>query len=194
MKITSWNVKGLGRKDKRGKVLKLVKDKKLDMLLLQETKKSNVDDLLVKSLWPFDFLQFLIVDSVGSAGSLLCVWNPGVFQMSECCSSRNFLLLSGIVKQSFECVIVNIYAPNNLRSRGQLWEALGRLKSSFHKPWCIGGDFNEICFSSERRGYLRRDKGMVEFNEFIDRMELVDLPLLWRGFTWCNSVEGDGVE
>lgn len=50
MKIMSWNVRGLGRKDKRGKILKLVRDKKLDMLLLQETKKSNVDELLVKSL------------------------------------------------------------------------------------------------------------------------------------------------
>lgn len=111
--------------------------------------------------------------------------------MSECCSSRNFLLLSGIFKQSFECVIVNIYAPNNVRSRGQLWEVLGRLKSYFHKPWCIVGDFNEIRFLNERRGCLRRDKGMIEFNEFIERMELVDLPLLGRGFTWCNSVEGD---
>lgn len=32
---------------------------------------------------------------------------------------------------------------------------------------------------------------MIEFNEFIEIMELVDLPLLWRGFTWCNSLEGD---
>lgn len=32
---------------------------------------------------------------------------------------------------------------------------------------------------------------MIEFNEFLDKMEMSDLPLLGRGFTWCNSVEGD---
>ncbi|KAL7162528.1 hypothetical protein ACSBR2_042925 [Camellia fascicularis] len=166
MKIMSWNVRGLGRKDKRGKILKLVKDRKLDMLMLQEINKTNVDEMFVKSMWPLDSLQFLAVDSVGSARGLLCVWNPGVFKILECCS---------IFKQSFECVIVNIYAPND---------------SFFYKPWCFGGDFNEVRFLNERRGCLRRDKGMIEFNEFIELMELVGLPLLGRGFTWCNSVEG----
>ncbi|XP_028072087.1 uncharacterized protein LOC114274386 [Camellia sinensis] len=191
MKILSWNARGLGRKDKRGKFLKLVRDRKLDMLMLQETKKTNVDEIFVKSMWPIHSLQFLAVDSVGNAGGLLCVWNPTVFKILECCSTRNFLLLSGIFKQSFECVIVNIYAPNDERSRGRLWELLVRLKSSFHKPWCIRGNFNEIHFLNKRRGFLRRDKGMIEFNEFIELIKLVDLSLIGRDFTWCNSFEGD---
>lgn len=133
----SWNVRGLGRKDKRGKILKLVKDRKLYMLMLQETKKTNTDEIFVTSMWPLDSMQFLAMNSVGSVWGLLYVWNPTIFKISECCSTRNFLLLSGIFKQSFECVIVNIYAPNDVRSRGRFWEVLVRLKSSFPKPWCI---------------------------------------------------------
>lgn len=32
---------------------------------------------------------------------------------------------------------------------------------------------------------------MNDFNEFIDRMEFLDMPMLGRNFTWCNSFEGD---
>ncbi|XP_028098762.1 uncharacterized protein LOC114298401 [Camellia sinensis] len=88
----------------------------------------------------------MAVDSDGSAEGLLCVWNLGAFELVECCSSRNFLLLS---------------------------------------------DFNEVRYLSEIRGYLQRDKGMSNFNEFIQKMELSDLPLLGKGFTWCNSVDDE---
>lgn len=32
---------------------------------------------------------------------------------------------------------------------------------------------------------------MSEFNQFIEKLELSDLPLLGRGFTWCNLVDGE---
>lgn len=70
-----WNIRGLGQKEKRGKIKKLVRSRSVDVLLLQETKRSNVDEMFVKSVWPFELMQFMAVDSEGSAGGLLCVWN-----------------------------------------------------------------------------------------------------------------------
>ncbi|XP_028083312.1 uncharacterized protein LOC114284578 [Camellia sinensis] len=32
---------------------------------------------------------------------------------------------------------------------------------------------------------------MKDFNEFINKLELSDLPMLGRQFTWCNAVEGE---
>lgn len=114
-------------------------------MFLQESK-SGVDEKFVKSLWPSESMQFMAVDSEGSVGGLLCVWNPNVFKITKCCSSRNFVLLSGMYNQSFDCVIVNIYAPNDGRKRGQLWELLLRLKPYFRKPWSVGGDLNKVRF------------------------------------------------
>ena len=76
----------------------------------------------------------------------------------ECCSARSFVLLSGTYNQSFHCVIVNIYAPNDGRKRGQLWEVLLRLKSFFQLPWCIRGDFNEVRFLGERGLFEARQR------------------------------------
>ena len=54
-----------------------------------------------------------------------------------------------------------------------------------------GGDFNDIRFISERRGCSSRERRMKDFNEFINKLELSDIPMLGRQFTWCNAVEGE---
>lgn len=63
-----------------------------------------------------------------------------------------------------------------------------KLKSNFLKPWCVGGDFNEIRFMSERKECLKRDRGMKDFNDLIDNLELVNIPMLDRTYTCCNEV------
>ncbi|XP_028081929.1 uncharacterized protein LOC114283306 [Camellia sinensis] len=103
---------------------------------LEETKKASLSDKEIKDLWARDRLEFMTVDAEGSAGGLLCIWDPGMFQ-------------------------------------------------------CIGGDFNEITNIGERKGCSRREREMKELNDFIDKSEVNDLPLLGRRYTWCNAREGE---
>ncbi|KAL7265495.1 hypothetical protein ACSBR1_003298 [Camellia fascicularis] len=93
-------------------------------------------------------MGFVEIDAQGSAGGLICICNLEIFELIDCCSSRNFILLSG-------------------------------------------GDFNEIRFISERKGCLRKDMGVKDFNDFINRLELSDLPMQRRSFAWCNAMKGD---
>ncbi|XP_028090751.1 uncharacterized protein LOC114290933 [Camellia sinensis] len=190
MKILSWNVRGLRRPEERGKIRNLVKDRNVDVLLLQETKRSTLDEFFVKTILPYEEMDFLGVDPDGSAGGLLCIWRPNVFQLKDCCCSRNFILISSSTCFSFDCV-VNIYAPNEVLRRSQLWDALVSVYPHYSNPWCVGGDFNEIRFMSERIGCSRRERGMKDFNEFIHRLEFSDLPMLGRQFTWCNALDGE---
>lgn len=137
----------------------LIKEKMMDMVLIQETKKSSFDEIFVRSIWPEDDLGHIEVDVVGSAGGLLCLWKPTIFQIEDCCGSRNFILLSGSVYHRLDCVIGNVYAPNDSRDRSHLWFVLANLKASFPKSWCLGGDFNEIKNIGKRTGCVRCDKG-----------------------------------
>ncbi|XP_028108512.1 uncharacterized protein LOC114307322 [Camellia sinensis] len=99
--------------------------------------------------------------------------------------------VEGVVLSSFECVIINVYAPDDTVRRGRLWESPINLKASFPTPWCVGGDFNEIRSLGDRVGCSRRDRGMKDFNNFIDRCELTETQMTDRKFTWCNAMDGN---
>lgn len=127
MILLSWNIRGLRRPEKRSKVKSLVRVRKVDVLLIQETKRSSVDDNFVKSLWPWEELEYMEVGADGSAGGLLCLWNPQIFELKECCSARSFVILAGMAHHTFNCTIINVYSPNDVIKRRKLWEALTTL-------------------------------------------------------------------
>ncbi|XP_028105888.1 uncharacterized protein LOC114304937 [Camellia sinensis] len=191
MKILSWNIRGLGRPENRRRPKEVIKERKVDMVLLQETKKANSSDQFVMSIWPHDLVDSMYVDTDGSSGGLLCVWKLEVFSLVDCCCNKSFVILSGTLFSSLDCVIVNVYAPNDVLARRRLWVSLLNLKVTFLKPWCIRGDFNEIKSIDERKDYVRRDRGMEDFCNFVSSLKMIDLPMLGRKFTWCNSMEGE---
>ncbi|XP_028078897.1 uncharacterized protein LOC114280720 [Camellia sinensis] len=135
-------------------------------------------------------MEFMSVDSEGTARGLLCIWDPEVFQLGACCSSRRFILLSGTMFNSFECVLLNIYASNDVGGRRKLWDSFLNQKQGFPKPLCLCGDFNEVRNIGERKGCSRIERGLTELNEFIENSEVQDLPLLGRKYKRCNSREG----
>lgn len=98
---------------------------------------------------------------------------------------RSFILVQGAI-DDFPCSLVNICAPNLVVSRREIWEVLLVLKASSQVPWCIGGDFNEIMEVNERVGCLRAKRGMRDFRDFCNTMELLDIPMMGRSFTWSN--------
>ncbi|XP_028076106.1 uncharacterized protein LOC114278281 [Camellia sinensis] len=189
MKLLSWNVREIGKPEKRGRIKRLLKDRHIDIVFLQETKKLVVSDNLARGLWGQRKMEFLSVDPEGTAGGLLCMWDPDVFQLSGSYCNRRFILLSGTLYNSFHCVLLNVYAPNDVSSRSSFWNTLLNLKVYFSNPWCMGGEFNEIRHMGERVSCSRRDRGMQQLNEFIDSAELNHLPLLGRKYTWCNTQE-----
>lgn len=58
----------------------------------------------------------------------------------------------------------------------------------------MGGDFNEIMFSSEKRGGINRcSSQMQEFREMIDDCGLADLRCKGDLFTWSNRRSGNEI-
>ena len=136
----------------------MVRDKKVDIVLIQETKRCCLDEGMIRTIWPWEMVDYMAVDADGSVGGLLSVWNPKIFSLKDYYSNRNLIIVSGISNNSFGCVIINMYTPNEVANRRKVWDSTVRFKSSFKNPWCMGGDFNEIRVIGERKGCLRRDK------------------------------------
>ncbi|XP_028095935.1 serine carboxypeptidase-like 40 [Camellia sinensis] len=79
---------GLGKSEKKGRIKRLLKDKHVDIVFFQETKQAVDSENVARKLWGYRNMEFMSVDPVGSAGGLLCIWDPSVFQLSGCCCTR----------------------------------------------------------------------------------------------------------
>ncbi|KAL7220385.1 hypothetical protein ACSBR2_013299 [Camellia fascicularis] len=143
-----------------------------------------MDENFVKTIWPYEEMGFMLVDLEESTGGFFCVFGGHMSLTKKIVAAANISLcyVSGTSCNSFECVIVNIYAPNK--------DSLVNVHPHYPNPWCVGGD-NKIKYMSERKGCLRRDRGMKDFNEFVEKMELTDMSMLGRQYTWCNALERD---
>jgi hypothetical protein len=57
--------------------------------------------------------------------------------------------------------------------------------------WCLLGDFNSVRTSTERRGVRSPSSSgntseMREFDDFLGELDLIDVPLVGRYFTWFH--------
>ncbi|KAL8479455.1 hypothetical protein ACS0TY_026373 [Phlomoides rotata] len=96
-------------------------------------------------------------------------------------------------------ILINIYAPCGSLDQQRLWEDIQDwLAVQQDELWCICGDFNSVTNQSEGKGGIRpiSDKKSSNFCKFIANLELVDLPLLRRKYTWykdngtcCNRLD-----
>jgi hypothetical protein len=91
------------------------------------------------------------------------------------------------------CFVVNIYSKCDIAGKRRLWETLLMSKRGFGGgAWCVIGDFNAVLNREERRGVSNASvqspsPEIVEFELFVNNMELTDLSVLGRKFTWFHS-------
>ncbi|CAJ2652296.1 unnamed protein product [Trifolium pratense] len=128
-------------------------------------------------------------DPVGLSGGLLVIWNSVTFNLLNNFSGEGFLGIS-VEKEGDVMHIVNIYSPCSALGKKKLWEDLLALKQQNSVgEWCVGGDFNAILHSSERKGSsaVNRRGEKLLFNRFVEEMEVVDVPVLGKKISWFSA-------
>ncbi|GLT48336.1 hypothetical protein SLA2020_219680 [Shorea laevis] len=185
MIFLSYNIRGLGGKEKRGEIRKLVLKEKVDMLFIQETKLSSVSRSLCRELWGSDDFDWIYKFAEGMSGRLLCIWCSKSFRKEKMFQGVGFIGVSGFwVEENIHCYFVNVYSPCDLANKRQLWEELGNFIRNWKGNWCVGGDFNAVKSINERKGCRTAQAEVSDFASFIKGNNLVDLPLIGRRYTW----------
>ncbi|KAL9670720.1 hypothetical protein QQ045_008278 [Rhodiola kirilowii] len=103
---------------------------------------------------------------------------------------KGFALVHGKIKvnqQEIMMNFLNVYAPRLEKEKPQLWESLVELKATNSGEWVIGGDFNSVLAEEERSNSIFNGKDANLFQDFIQAMEVLDLLLKGRRFTWGNK-------
>ncbi|GKV29207.1 hypothetical protein SLEP1_g38153 [Rubroshorea leprosula] len=151
--------RGLGGALKKKEVRRLVQVEKPDFLFLQETKLEKVDVSICRQLWNSDEFDWVVKGSFGASGG---EWGANK-------------------KQYF---LINVYGPNDRQKNASLWEELRKMVTDKEGCWVIAGDFNAVRGPEERRGRIGESPDMKDFDEFIVTMNLVDVKLSNRRYTW----------
>ena len=188
--LISWNVRGLGDSDKCDVVRDTLTTVKPTVVCLQETKLSSTSVAKARSFLPTSFRDFLCVDAGGTRGGILTAWDVHALSLKGFIARKHTLttvLVSTVTDISF--TVTNVYAPSDHHDSASFLEDLAELVPHINGPWVLAGDFNLIR-SSDDKNNDRVDSRLTElFNDTINSLALLELPLLDRLFTWSNRRE-----
>lgn len=90
---------------------------------------------------------------------------------------------------SSKCGFINNYTPNEERKRKDVWDELMEQMRKSEVWWVIGGDFNTDRSKEKRIEKREIGRFAAHFDNFINEVGLVDLPLTKAKFMWCNDWE-----
>ena len=183
------------RRKKGSRFVTLLCSSRVDIVCLQETKLEWVTRGLVRSIWSCPYIDWLYMDSKGASGGILLMWDRRVVEkIEEVVGQFSILCRLKNVSDHFEWAFIGIYGPNLNRKRQFVWEELAGLISWWNLPWCLGSDFNVICFPLERLGAGRFTRCMYDFSDFISLHGLMDIPLEGGLFSWSNSSSASRID
>ncbi|KAK8598643.1 hypothetical protein V6N13_094607 [Hibiscus sabdariffa] len=172
MKLATWNIRRMGTNVKLSAIGRLVRMHKIDMILIQETKKSAIKESEIRRCWGDDEFDFCFVESDGSSGGLLSVWDKGKFVAESKVLKSNFILVCGHWEMSNEKFsFINIYAPCTAVKQKELWNELSSRRINDNSIWIAAGDFNATMCRGERRGCRGSHKGSLDFKKFYGRLQ-----------------------
>ncbi|GKV13309.1 hypothetical protein SLEP1_g24337 [Rubroshorea leprosula] len=177
-----------GLMGRRKEVGKLVRVEQPDFLLLQETKLEKVEDNLCRMMWDSREFGWVMKESIGASGGLLCFWNKANFIKTGNSTGDGYLRISGewgIHKMKYN--LVNVYGPNDRQKRLKIWDELRTMITEEGGRWLIAGDFNAVRCLEERRGRTGETPDMKDFDGFIQSAGLIDINMANRRFTWYKS-------
>ena len=86
-------------------------------------------------------------------------------------------------------VLTNIYGPCLQHEKEEFLQWFGNIGMPEDMDWIIMGDFNFIRALEDRNRPGGDINDMLLFNEAINNLGLVELPLKGRQFTWSNMQE-----
>ena len=115
MKIITWNIRGLNSSHKLYIVQNFVREKKMDILLLQETKMEKERFEKIKY-----FNEYCLKASIleGTLGGTIILWKKSYFLGFVLNERKHFMMVKMTsINQNYEWYIVNMYAPNTKNSR-----------------------------------------------------------------------------
>ncbi|XP_022013966.1 uncharacterized protein LOC110913443 [Helianthus annuus] len=188
MNFISINIRGAGNEAKARWVRRMVMERKISFLAIQETQFSDGSKIMTGDFWGNTPFVSEVVDSSGRSGGLMSIWNPKIFSKGNVLKHHFFLVISGKLKGlDKEFHVVNHYGPHLLVDKKSVWNELEGLMALKGGIWIIMGDFNAVHFPDEHLNSSFDPACARDFNEFIYDAGLFEFAIKGSKFTYCRN-------
>ena len=185
MKILCWNIRGIGGGGKVRQMSKMIREERLGFVGVIETKKESIDHSMVKRIWGLNDCDWSSVDAQGASGGILCIWERSFLKLETIQKGDRRVCIKGFIND-LEMVgaIIVVYGYHDMNMKRRLWQEILDVKNMVNVPILVMGDFNEIRFPAERKGCSTMTTSMKAFDEWINNLGVIEVPLIGRKFTW----------
>lgn len=188
IKIVTWNVRGLNERPKRLAIRQTMFLEKPDIICIQETKLSDVDNSQQKEICGRRLNEYTFLAARGTKGGMLLAWRGRRFVKVaetkwEFCLTVHLQDL--LLNQTIQCTTV--YGPTSPAIRGSFFQELELLKPVNGMPWFVGWDFNTTLEAHDRNSSAQDWRWPLAFANLINALNLQDIRMEGRRYTWANT-------
>lgn len=190
LKILNWNTRGLGGLEKCNVVKNTIRESRCDICCLQETKWSSDDPAIHAMALPNFFeKRCAALLAIGTREGVIISWKKSYTYLSSRATKHTISVILRQEQTGNSFLISAVYGPSidNPTLKREFIEELRQLGGLVHLPWILLGDFNLARWLSDRPGDFRGMSLMQLFNDLIRELEIVDIPLSNRAFTWSSK-------
>ncbi|CAN1302573.1 hypothetical protein LINPERPRIM_LOCUS25527 [Linum perenne] len=140
------------------------------------------ESLLGGSHWGWSFKP-----SVGATDGIITCWDESLFTLeAEWIGTASVVNVLCNRTDGFRWLLINVYGPCGHADKLPFLNELKYFVNWWHLPSMVLGDFNLVRSPSQVVGNQRSRTEMSWFNDWIEELMLVDLPLRGANFTWSN--------
>ena len=153
MKCISWNVRGLRDARRWGIVGRYLREWGAEIILLQETMLTQVDQQIWTSLGWGSGEAHVAIAASGRSGGIILAWKEELFDRASTWTGRHLVAARLINRRDgFDFVVASAYGPTTAALRSEMWDDLVRLQGAHpDSPILIGGDFNVTIMANDCR-------------------------------------------
>jgi exonuclease III len=187
--IFNWNVRGLNNTARRKVVRDLVGDCRATIVTLQETKLQNVDRQVVLATLGDRFADnFVALPASGTSGGILVAVDANHYSITNSKLGVHSVTAKIVsVAGPIEWYITAVYDPQEDNDKLQFLGEVRWIKHSVTDDWLLIGDFNMILQAADKSNPNLNRRLMGAFREVVRDLELKELNLRGRKFTWTND-------
>jgi len=179
-------VRGLNSKARQDTVRTLVNSGRFEVVCLQETKMAGISRGCILSLLGSEFSHWIELPAVGASGGILVAWRHELGPATAFRSDTFSLSVQFSPASSQAWWLTCVYGPQGDDNKILFIQEIRTVRAACPGPWLLLGDFNLITNSEDKNSGTVNRAMMGRFRRLISDLELKDLPLLGRKFTWSN--------